>query len=99
MNQKTLSIMDANKRTFSTIAAEVVGLWRKTYGPAENLPLSLKCALPYLRAMLKCNTTNKNMPYCAETVESVVLYFLANITYWKGDDAKRIKAELKAMLK
>lgn len=86
-----------NKRTFSAIANEVVDLWKAKYG--KDLPWSLKCALPYLQAMAECYTTNKNAQYYAETVESVVIYFLANITNWRGEDAKRIKAELKEMLK
>ena len=89
--------MKQNKRTFSVIAVEVLHLWKTKYG--KNLPWSLKCALPYLEAMLECDTTNKDEAYYAETVESVVIYFLANITNWRGDDAKRIKAELKSMLK
>lgn len=85
------------KRTFSEIAWEVLNLWTAKYG--KNLPWSLMCAHPYLEAMLECDTTDKNAQYYAETAESVVLYFLANITNWRGDDAKRIKAELKEMLK
>lgn len=86
-----------SKRTFSAIAAEVLNLWKTKYG--KDLPWSLKCALPYLQAMLECDTTDKDAQYYAETVESVVVYFLANITNWRGDDAKRIKAELKSLLK
>lgn len=89
--------MKQNKRTFSAIAAEVMNLWRAKYG--NNLPWSLKCALPYLQAMLECDTTDKDAAYYVETVESVVIYFLANVTNWRGDYAKRIKAELKSMLK
>lgn len=89
--------MKQNKRTFSAIAAEVLHLWKTKYG--NDLPWSLKCALPYLKAMLVCDTTNKDSTYYVETVESIIVYFLANITNWRGDDAKRIKAELKSMLK
>lgn len=89
--------MKQNKRTFSVIAEEVLNLWKTKYG--KDLPWSLKCALPYLQAMLECDTTDKDAAYYVETVESVVVYFLANITNWRGDDAKRIKAELKSMLK
>ena len=85
------------KRTFSAIAAEVMNLWKTKYG--KYIPWSLKHALPYLEAMLECDTTDKDTRYYAETVESVVVYFLANITNWRGDDARRIKAELKEMLK
>ena len=89
--------MKQNKRTFSAIAEEVLNLWKAQYG--KCLPWSLKCALPYLEAMLECDTTNKDAEYYVDTVESVVLYFLANITNWRGDNARRIKAELKSMLK
>jgi hypothetical protein len=37
--------------------------------------------------------------YYFDTAESVVRYFLANATTWKGDTARAIKAELKAILK
>lgn len=34
----------------------------------------------------------------ADTFErSIVLYFLSNATTWRGDDARRIKAELKKL--
>lgn len=89
--------MKQNKRTFSVIAEEVLHLWKTKYG--KDLPWSLKCALPYLQAMLECDTTDKDAQYYMETIGSIVLYFLANITNWRGDDAKRIKAELKSMLK
>jgi hypothetical protein len=31
--------------------------------------------------------------------ETIVRYFLSNASTWRGEDAKRIKAELKSMLK
>jgi hypothetical protein len=36
--------------------------------------------------------------YYADDASSVVRYFLANATAWRGDTARAIKAELKAML-
>ena len=53
--------MKQNKRTFSVIAVEVLHLWKTKYG--KDLPWSLKCALPYLEAMLECDTTNKDEAY------------------------------------
>ena len=35
--------------------------------------------------------------YINDSGKSVVLYFLANASTWRGEDAKRIKAELKKM--
>jgi len=37
--------------------------------------------------------------YIAEDAEGILRYFLANSGTWKGETAKRIKAELKAILK
>ena len=36
--------------------------------------------------------------YYYDDAESVVRYFLANAGQWRGDKAREIKAELKAML-
>jgi hypothetical protein len=40
-----------------------------------------------------------NDPYGHDSGESIVLYFLSNARSWRGDAARRIKAELKGMLK
>jgi hypothetical protein len=53
-------------------------------------------ARPYLDAMLVLDNIHENYYY--DTADSVVRYFLANATGWRGETAKRIKAELKAML-
>jgi hypothetical protein len=37
--------------------------------------------------------------YYEDSARSIVSYALANLTYWRGDTARRIKAELNAMLK
>jgi hypothetical protein len=49
-------------------------------------------AKPYLDAMSQLDSIN-------DTGYSVVAYFLSNATGWKGEDAKRIKAELKTLMK
>lgn len=33
-----------------------------------------------------------------DDARGIVLYFLSNAATWRGDDARRIKAELKALL-
>lgn len=76
-------------RTFSEIAREIKALWKKPYFGA----------VPYLDAMLQIHSADKNAPYLFETAKDIVPYFLANATYWRGEDAKRIKNELKAMIK
>jgi hypothetical protein len=37
--------------------------------------------------------------YYYDTGEHVVAYFLANASGWRGPDARRLKAELKALLR
>ena len=74
-------------RSLSTIAREIKRDWKKVnYG-----------AKPYLDAMLSLNNVNDN--YMFDSGVSVVLYFLSNASTWRGETAKRIKAELKAMVK
>lgn len=36
--------------------------------------------------------------YGLDTAHTIVAYFLANANTWRGDTARRVKAELKAML-
>lgn len=77
-----------NKRTFAEIACEIEQTWKNVYFGAK----------PYLQAMKTINSSDKNAPYLFETAESIVMYFLANASYWRGENAKRIKAELKSMI-
>lgn len=83
------NINKQNKRTFAEIAREIQVKWKNIYFGAK----------PYLQAMLTIDSSDKNAPYVFETAEDIVIYFLANATYWRGEDAKRIKAELKSMIK
>lgn len=53
-------------------------------------------ARPYLVAMGRCNDIAGG--YFNDTAASVVRYFLSNAATWRGETAKRIKAELKADL-
>lgn len=50
----------------------------------------------YLKPMLNLTSVHDN--YLYDSGESVVLYALSNLQHWRGDTAKRIKAELKAHL-
>jgi hypothetical protein len=54
-------------------------------------------AAPYLDAMGSLNSIQDD--YYADSGVSVVLYFLSNASSWRGETAKRIKAELKKMCK
>jgi hypothetical protein len=70
-------------RSLSTIAQEIYKTW-----PNMNY-----AAKPYAQAMLSLNSINDN--YGLDSAKSVVLYFLSNASTWRGEDAKRIKMELK----
>ena len=54
-------------------------------------------AKPYLNAMATLTSVNDN--YMFDSAKTIVLYFLGNAGSWRGETAKRIKAELKAMVK
>jgi len=54
-------------------------------------------AWPYLMAMMELNSIDDS--YYADSAKSVILYFLANAASWKGETARRIKAELKELVK
>ena len=54
-------------------------------------------AVPYLNAMRQC--TNLDDTYGVESAETQVRYFLSNANTWRGDTARRVKKELKDMLK
>ncbi len=53
-------------------------------------------AVPYLNAMFSLGNIDES--YGADSGKSVVVYFLANAGTWRGETARRIKAELRAML-
>ena len=54
-------------------------------------------AVPYIDAMRSIASVNDR--YGVESARGLVLYFLANASTWRGEHAKRIKAELKEMIK
>jgi hypothetical protein len=74
-------------RPLYQIAAEIRRDWKKVNYAAK----------PYLDAMGSLDTINDNYGY--DSGKSVVLYFLSNAASWRGEVAKRIKAELKNMCK
>jgi len=54
-------------------------------------------ARDYIEAMSCLNSINDT--YGLDTAESVVRYALSNLSTWRGDQARAIKAELKDLLK
>jgi hypothetical protein len=74
-------------RPLSHIAGEIITDWRSPSNYA---------AKPYFEAM--CALDKITDHYYADSADSIVRYFLGNATSWRGETARRIKAELKAML-
>lgn len=77
----------ATMRPLHEIAREVRRTWAKVNFAAK----------PYLDAMASLGSIRDAYGY--DSGASVVRYFLANANTWRGEDAKRIKAELHAQLK
>ena len=74
-----------NARTLKEIAKEIAADWKKPYFGA----------VPYLDAMKTLDSINDN--YFFDSGKSIVLYFLANAGTWRGENARRIKKELKLL--
>jgi hypothetical protein len=74
-------------RPISIIAVEICRDWQSPYFGAA----------PYLGAMRYLSSIDDM--YGADSARSVVAYFLANAKTWRGETARRVKAELNAMLK
>ena len=73
--------------TLAEIAGEISADWDNVHYAAR----------PYLDAMSQLDRVQDKYGY--DTGKSVVLYFLANAGSWRGDTARRIKSQLKAMIK
>ena len=72
-------------RSLSTIAKEIKSDWKNISPYAK----------PYVDAMGQLDKITDK--YHADDAKGIILYFLSNASTWKGEVAKRIKAELKAM--
>ena len=75
-----------NYRDLSSIAFDISKDWKPVNYAAK----------PYLDAMHSLHTMKDD--YGMDSAQSIIAYFLSNASQWKGETAKRIKLELKAML-
>lgn len=73
-------------RPLYAIASEIRKDWHKVNYAAK----------PYLDAMSSLGDINSTYGY--DSGKGIVRYFLSNAGTWRGDVAKRIKAELNSML-
>jgi len=74
-------------RSIATIAAEIRRDWKTVNYAAQ----------PYLNAMFSLDNVTDRYGYDSAT--SIINYFLSNASTWRGETAKRIKAELKQLVK
>lgn len=68
------------------IAEEILAKW-------QNIP---PAAMAYLNPMLNLNSPSEMYGY--DSADMILRYFLSNANTWKGDDAFRIKNEIRALL-
>jgi hypothetical protein len=74
-------------RSISSIARDIKRVWTKPYFGAK----------PYLDAMEYLD--NIHSKYIYDDARSIIMYFLANASTFRGNDAKVLKQELKTLLK
>jgi hypothetical protein len=92
MNTGTVTTTETASTTTTTrpiyaIAAEIRRDWAKPYFGA----------VPYLDAMDSLTAVTDRYYY--DNAASIIRYFIANASSWKGDTARRVKAELRDMVK
>jgi len=77
-------------RSLSEITEEIRKDWKKPYFGA----------VPYITTLADFDAL-EDRPYgpSCESGKEIILYFLSNASTWKGEVARRVKTELRAMLK
>lgn len=78
-------------RLLKDIAADIFADWKTMRERGENHP-----AWPYADAMRELKTVNDR--YFLDGARDIVQRFLGNAGGWRGEQAKAIKAELRALL-
>ncbi len=90
MTSAEIAALTQQPRALYKIAAEISRDW-------HTLGRTFPAAEPYRYAMATMeDITNE---YGADTGRSVVLYFLSNAAQWRGETARRIKEELKELVR
>lgn len=77
--------MSTENRSIRAIALDIKKEWVKVNYAAK----------PYLDAMLDLDSINDK--YGFDSARSIILYFLSNASSFRGERAKALKAELKAL--
>jgi len=79
--------MSKTHRPLHEIAAEIKADWKNVNYAAK----------PYVEAMATLDQITDK--YYLDSADSVVRYFLCNAGTWRGEVAKRVKAELNKIIK
>lgn len=77
--------MTTENRSIRSIALDIRKEWTKVNYAAK----------PYLEAMMELDSINDK--YGFDNARSIILYFLSNASSFRGERAKALKAELKAL--
>jgi hypothetical protein len=80
----------ASRRTAARSLSEIAGDIEADWGKVDF------SAAPYLSAMRQLDSMSDM--YGADSARTIVAYFISNSGKWRGEKAKAIKAELKAMM-
>lgn len=86
MNFDTVKSMEQTRKLYE-IAREIRADWKNIYFGAR----------PYLDAMGSLESIDDS--YGLDSADTIVRYFIANAGTWKGETARRVKAELRSLLK
>lgn len=84
--RQTVNTSNDTPRPLYIIARDIRAHWPRPYFGA----------VPYIQALGALDSIEDQ--YGQDDARGLVMYFLANAGTWRGQDAKRIKAELKAMV-
>jgi hypothetical protein len=87
LSMKKPVVEEVKLRSVREIALEIILKWKKPYFGA----------VPYMRAMTALEDAKES--YGQDPGHDIVSRFLCNAITWRGDDARRMKAELKQHLK
>jgi hypothetical protein len=74
-------------RTIAQIARDIRADWKAPYFGA----------VPYLQAMNSLESADDSYGY--DSARSIINYFLANASTWRGEKAREIKKELNNLIK
>ena len=78
-------------RPLHVIADDILNHWTECKGNSRDW------SMPYIRAMRHLITIDGM--YGSDDAREIVIRFLGNAQGWRGPDARRVKQELKEMLK